>query len=130
MAYENGYEGEIRIGANTISQTRGWTLTTRSSPTPLRSQRETPVVNVYGPADITLEGSTWLDDSDTQGQGAIVERATLSFVLYPGGSGSGKAKRSFDATIEEITEITPDEGGVEYNFTARVITPIDKTPDP
>lgn len=130
MGYENGYEGELRLGANTVSQTRGWTIRRTSTPTPLRSQRETPIVKVYGPADASFEFSCWLDESDTQGQKAMTIGATISVVAYPGGAGSGKAKRAFDAVIESLDEIVPDEGGVEYNGTAGIITAIDETPDP
>jgi hypothetical protein len=104
MANHHGSEGLVRVGANTIAEVKGFSFTSTAEYAEDTTLSDT--AKTYNVTAITSwSGSLtahW-DETDTNGQVALVSGANISLVLAPEGVDSGDTRYSGNALITEIT---------------------------
>ena len=106
MAQFHGRDGIVKIGANTVSETKGWSI----DQTAATVQTNEPTQNAPSPALTFAAGETqWSgsldclhDDTDTNGQVSMTVGATIALELYPEGDTVGDYKLSGNAIITSV----------------------------
>jgi hypothetical protein len=104
-----GKEGVIQIGANAVAEVKEFAVNTHAEvvdDTAKGDDWRTHKVT-FKTWDGTL--SCMWDDTDTNGQMACVEGASITVDLYPGGTDSGRIHLTGTATITERTIESPEE---------------------
>lgn len=102
MAETTGKDGLIKIGANTVGETKGWTIDETVEVKDATAQRDTTRTKIAGFA--SFSGSIEANfDPDDVGQGAILLGSVISFEFYPNGETSGDPKWTGDALITKIS---------------------------
>ena len=116
MATHSGSEGKVFIGSNQVAEVKSWSLEIKSDTT-----------------DASIIGTEWRknqatikswnasfdgfwDETDTDGQGALVAGATVTLNLYPEGDDSGDTYWSGDAIVESVSYSGAFDGIVEASF--------------
>lgn len=113
MATHHGTEGEVYIGSNKVAEVKEYTYTERADfeeDTPGdetdRTYHATPIKGWRG--SITCH----MDETDTNGQEAILAGNSVTIHLYPEGQGTGNIEDTGTALIEEVTVNKPMGGGI------------------
>ena len=114
MATHVGKDGVVKIGANTIAEVNGWELTSTAEPVE-DSELSDEWKTFKSGTDVVKEWSAsincWWDETDTNGQVAMISGASVTLNLYPEGSTSGDTFQSGTAIINEIG-IAVEKGGI------------------
>lgn len=119
MATHAGSEGKVFIGSNQVAEVKSWSMEITSDTvdasiigTEWRKNQAT-IKSWSG----SFEG--FWDETDTEGQGALVAGGTVTLNLYPEGDDSGATYWSGDAIITSISRSGAFDGIVEatYSFT-------------
>lgn len=112
-----GSEGVVKNGANTIAEVRGWSI---------EQQADTVEDTVLGDGSKTFQSSlkSWSctlsafwDETDTNGQVAMLIGASITLNLYPEGATTGDSYFTGTAIITGITNKGEVGGMVEAEFT-------------
>jgi hypothetical protein len=112
-----GTEGVVKIGANTIAETRSWSI---------EQQADTVEDTVLGdswktnkPSLKSWSGSIscWWDETDTNGQVVMIVGAELTLTLYPEGATTGDIFYTGSAIITGFTNKGEVGAMVEADFT-------------
>lgn len=104
MANHHGSEGVVRVGANTVAEVTGFSFTVSAEYAEDTTLADT--AKTYNVTAITSwNGSVtaFWDETDTNGQNALVTGANISLVLAPEGADTGDTRYSGNALITEIT---------------------------
>jgi hypothetical protein len=118
MATHHGKDGSVKVGSNTVAEIQSWTLRVRNNPaddTAMGDSWETHLAGI-GSWDGSVRCS-W-DETDTNGQEAMLQGASITLNLYPEGADSGDKYYTGTATITEIGIDTNRSNIVtrEFNF--------------
>ena len=117
MANHKGSEGVVKVGANTVSEIRDWSLSETA---------ETIDDTTMGDAARTRQASlvsasgsltAFWDETDTNGQCAMSAGAVVTLNLYPEGATSGDKFAALSAIITENGVSATLDGMVEASFT-------------
>ena len=117
MANHAGKEGTVKIGANAIAEIRDWSITETG---------ETVDDSTMGDAARTHKAtinsweasvSSWWDETDSNGQGAMTIAASVTLNLYPEGSAGSSTYYTGTATVTSIARGAALDGMVEVAFT-------------
>lgn len=114
MTTHIGKEGQVLVGANVVAEVTGFSLTTNAAivdDTELSDDWES---NKAGNMNFNGSVDCHWDETDTLGQGAMVEGAQVTLNLYPMGTATGAKYFSGLATIESINYGT----GINQTVTA------------
>ena len=105
MASTSGYNGKVKVGANTVGEVMSFTVNENMEPI------DTTVMGTAGSWRTHLAGlKTWdgtievrFDDADS-GQDALDIGASVTLELYPEGDGSGDYKLSGTASVTGVSQ--------------------------
>lgn len=120
MANHKGSEGYVKVGANTIAETRDWTLTISSDTV------EDSVIGdsarTYKPTLTSATGSfsVYWDETDTTGQGACAAGSEVTLNIYPEGADTGDTYYTMSAIITEESVSASFDGMVEGSYSFSV----------
>jgi hypothetical protein len=116
MATHTGSEGTVKIGANTVAEIRSFSIDTTAD-----TAESTTMGDSWRTFSTTLKGWTgslecFWDETDTTGQGAIVEGASVTLNMYPEGATTGDKYYTGTAIVTGVTISSSFDGLVEASF--------------
>jgi len=116
MANHKGSEGYVKVGSNTVSEVRDWSLTISSDTVEDTTMGDS--ARTYKPSLTSASGSVtcYWDETDTTGQGAMAAGSEVTLNLYPEGSDSGDTYYTMSAIITEEGASASFDGMVEATF--------------
>ena len=117
MATHAGKEGTVKVGANEIAEIRDWSITETGETTDDTSMGDRARTHIATVSSWEASISSWWDETDTNGQGALTINASVTLNLYPEGSTGGDTFYSGTATVTGITRNAALDGMVEVAFT-------------
>ena len=116
MANHKGSEGYVKVGSNTVSEVRDWSLTISSDTVEDTTMGDS--ARTYKPSLTSASGSVtcYWDETDTTGQGAMAAGSEVTLNLYPEGSDTGDTYYTMTAIITEEGASASFDGMVEATF--------------
>lgn len=116
MANHKGSEGYVKVGSNTVSEVRDWSLTISSDTVEDTTMGDS--ARTYKPSLTSASGSVtcYWDETDTTGQGAMAAGSEITLNLYPEGSTTGDTYYTMSAIITEEGASASFDGMVEATF--------------
>lgn len=120
MANHKGSEGVVKIGTNTISEVKDWSISITADTLEDTTMGDTARTYLSSLTQASGSITCHWDETDTTGQGAMTAGAAVTLNLYPEGSGSGAHYYSASVIITEETANAAFDGMVErsFNFSA------------
>lgn len=117
MATHTGSEGTVKVGANAIAEIRSYSIEQTSDTT-----EDTTMGDAWRTHKTTLKSWTgtvdvYWDETDTQGQVALVVGAEVTANFYPEGSTTGDAYLYGTAIVTGKTVSASFDGMVESTIT-------------
>lgn len=117
MATHTGSEGTVKVGANAIAEIRSYSIEQTSD-----TVEDTTMGDSWRTHKTTLKGWTgtvdvYWDETDTQGQVALVVGAEVTANFYPEGSTTGDAYLTGTAIVTGKTVSASFDGMVESTIT-------------
>jgi predicted secreted protein len=116
MATHKGSEGVVKVGANTVSEVRTWTIA--ESADTLEDTAMGDTARTYKSSLTTFTGSmdVFWDETDATGQGALTIGAEVTFNVYPEGDTSGDTYYTGTAIVTEVSRTAAFDGLVEASI--------------
>lgn len=108
MARKMGTDGAVHVGAAAVAEVRTWELNIERNTAEAVVMGQDYVGHGVGPARVTGTITCWRDPSDTTGQGALVDGASVALTLYEEGVGSGLPEITFASVVVSGRPITVD----------------------
>ena len=117
MATHTGSEGTVKVGSNTIAEIRSFSVATSAD-----TAEDTTMGDSWRTYKTTLKSwsgsiDCFWDETDTTGQGALVEGSEVTLNLYPEGAATGDKYYAGSAIITGMTINSSFDGMVEASFT-------------
>lgn len=119
MAKFVGKDGKVLVGANAVSNIRNFEVNVE-----IGVFDQTVMGDTWESHDVTFKRWTasvealW-DDSDTNGQDALVEGASVVLHMSPEGDDTGDVDYTGTATVTQVVRRAESAGGVTVTFTAQ-----------
>lgn len=116
MATHKGSEGVVKVGANTVSEIRSWTIAESADTLEDTSMGDT--ARTFKSSLTTFTGSmdVFWDETDATGQGALTIGAEVTFNVYPEGDTSGDTYYTGTAIVTEVSRTAAFDGLVEASI--------------
>lgn len=117
MATHTGSEGTVKVGANTIAEIRSYSIEQTADTT-----EDTTMGDAWRTHKTTLKSwsgtvDVYWDETDTNGQSALVVGAEVTANFYPEGSTTGDAYLTGTAIVTGKTVSASFDGMVESTIT-------------
>lgn len=117
MATHTGSEGTVKVGANTVAEIRSFSISTTAD-----TAEDSSMGDSWRTFKTTLKGwsgslDCFWDETDTTGQGAMVEGAEVTLNVYPEGATTGDKYYTGSVIITGLTINSSFDGLVEASFT-------------
>ena len=119
MATHTGSEGTLKVGANTIAEIRSYSLEETAD-----TVEDTSMGDSYRSFKTTLKGwsgsvDVFWDETDTNGQVALVVGAQVTISVFPEGASAGVSEKYYTgtATVTSKTITGSFDGMVESTIT-------------
>jgi len=127
MANHHGKDGTVKIGANTVAEIKSFSLDQTSDTVEDTAMGDSMKSYKVGQGDASGSITCHFDETDTSGQGAMTNGASVSLALYPEGADSGDTYYTMTALITSVG-ISVDMGGiVERSFGFQVTAGVTET---
>lgn len=117
MANHKGSEGVIRVGSNTVAEVRSYSYETQMDPIEDSVMGDTWKTHQSGMQSWSGQLTCWWDETDTTGQVALVEGASVTLNLHPEGNSSGDKYHTGTALITGVQIQAAHDGMVEAIIT-------------
>ena len=113
MAVHKGKDGFVNVGANTVAETRSWTVdeSTDTVETTVMGDTDKTYVTTFG--DFSGSMDVLWDETDTSGQGALTNGASVTVNFYPEGDDSGDTYMTGTALVTGLSISSSHDGLVE-----------------
>jgi len=108
MATHIGNEGVVKVSTNTVAEVESWSITFSSENAEYNALGDAYKRRTAGIKDCNGTITCFLDETDTNGQLAMTEGATVAINLYYEGATSGDEYWTGNVIIDEFTD---DVGG-------------------
>lgn len=117
MATHTGSEGTVKVGANTIAEIRSYSIEQTADTT-----EDTTMGDAWRTHKTTLKSwsgtvDVYWDETDTNGQGALVVGAEVTANFYPEGSTTGDTYLTGTAIVTGKTVSASFDGMIESTIT-------------
>ena len=117
MATHTGSEGTVKVGANTVAEIRSFSIATTAD-----TAESTTMGDSWRSFSTTLKGwsgslDCFWDETDTTGQGALAEGATVTLNVYPEGASTGDKYYTGSAIVTGVTINSSFDGLIESSIT-------------
>ena len=116
MATFHGNSGVVKIATNAVAEVKDFTLTTNIETADDTAMGDTWRSHKTGFKAWSGSLNCWWDDTDANGQVAMIEGASLTLNLQPEGSTTGDYLYTGTVTITEVTHTQTMDGIVERSF--------------
>ncbi len=118
MANHTGVSGVVKVGANVVAELRSFTIDTTAELIEDTTLTDTSRTYQFGKKGATVSAECWWDETDTNGQIAIIEGSQVALNLYPEGADSGDYYFSGTWLIGSNSISIPTDGIIEASFNA------------
>jgi len=118
MANHTGVSGVVKVGSNVLAELRSFTLDTTAELIEDTTLTDTSRTYQFGKKGATVSAECWWDETDTNGQIAIIEGSQVALNLYPEGADSGDYYFSGTWLIGSNSISIPTDGIIEASFNA------------
>lgn len=118
MATNIGKNGAVYVGVNAVAEIKEWTLETTSETVDHTKMGDDWMTHTATQKSWTSSFTAFWDPSDTTGQQALVEGASVTLNLYPTGNTSSNVEWTGTATITSVSKTASFDGMVEASFSA------------
>lgn len=119
MATHRGNDGTVKIGANTLAEVTGFSLSETAQIIDDTAIGDAWDTHLVGSKSWSGEVTCWWDETDTNGQVVLTIGASVTLNLYPEGADSGDSYFSGTATVEQIQRQVRRNQTVEVTFSFR-----------
>ena len=118
MANHTGVSGLVKGGSNTVAEIRSFTIDTSAEL--IEDTTLTDAARTYqvGKKGATVSAECFWDETDTNGQIAMIEGAQVVLNLYPEGADSGDYYYSGTYIMNSNSVSIPTDGIIEASFSA------------
>ena len=120
MANHKGSEGVVKVGANTISEVRDWSIEETADVIEDTSMGDSARTKKVGLTSASGSLTAYWDETDTNGQEAMTIGASVTLNLYPEGSANASTYATCTALITEVGVSASFDGMVERTFSFEV----------
>ena len=116
MAVHKGNEGFVNVGANTVAEIRSYSIeeTTDTVETTVMGDTDKTYVTTFG--DFSGSMDVLWDETDTNGQGALTNGASVTLNVYPEGDSSGDTYYTGTALVTGLSISSSHDGLVEASI--------------
>jgi hypothetical protein len=118
MATHVGKDGAVYVGANAVAEIRDWSLEQTSEVVNDTVMGDTWMTNKATQKSWTSSFNAFWDETDTNGQGALIVGSEVTLNLYPEGNTSGDTYWTGSAIITSVSNSASFDGLVEASFSA------------
>ncbi len=118
MANHTGVSGVVKVGSNVVAELRSFTIDTTAELIEDTTLTDTSRSYQVGKKGATVSAECWWDETDTNGQIAIIEGSQVALNLYPEGADSGDYYFSGTWLIGSNSISIPTDGIIEASFNA------------
>jgi len=118
MANHTGVSGIVKVGSNTVAELRSFTIDTTAELIEDTTLTDSSRTYQVGKKGATVSAECWWDETDTNGQIAMVEGSQVALNLYPEGADSGDYYYSGTWIVGSNSVSTPTDGIIEASFNA------------
>jgi len=118
MANHTGVSGVVKVGTNIVAELRSFTIDTTAELIEDTTLTDTSRTYQFGKKGATVSAECWWDETDTNGQIAIIEGSQVALNLYPEGADSGDYYFSGTWLIGSNSISIPTDGIIEASFNA------------
>lgn len=116
MATQTGKDGAVYVGANAVAEVRDWSLEVTSEVVADTVMGDDWVTNKATLKSWTASFNAYWDDTDSTGQGELVEGAEITLNLYPEGNTSGDTYYTGSAIVTSVSRTASFDGMIEASF--------------
>ena len=118
MANHTGVSGIVKVGSNTVAELRSFTIDTTAELIEDTTLTDSSRTYQVGKKGATVSAECWWDETDTNGQIAIIEGSQVALNLYPEGADSGDYYYSGTWIVGSNSVSIPTDGIIEASFNA------------
>jgi hypothetical protein len=118
MANHTGVSGVVKVGANVLAELRSFTLDTTAELIEDTTLTDSSRTYQFGKKGATVSAECWWDETDTNGQIAIIEGSQVTLYLYPEGADAGDYYFAGTWLIGSNSVSIPTDGIIEASFNA------------
>jgi len=118
MANHTGVSGIVKVGSNTVAELRSFTIDTTAELIEDTTLTDSSRTYQVGKKGATVSAECWWDETDTNGQIAIIEGSQVALNLYPEGADSGDYYYSGTWRVGSNSVSIPTDGIIEASFSA------------
>ena len=118
MANHTGVSGIVKVGSNAVAELRSFTIDTTAELIEDTTLTDTSRSYQVGKKGATVSAECWWDETDTNGQIAIIEGSQVVLNLYPEGADSGDYYYSGTYIMGSNSVSVPTDGIIEASFNA------------
>ena len=118
MANHTGVSGIVKVGSNTVAELRSFTIDTTAELIEDTTLTDSSRTYQVGKKGATVSAECWWDETDTNGQIAMIEGSQVALNLYPEGADSGDYYYSGTWIMGSNSVSTPTDGIIEASFNA------------
>jgi hypothetical protein len=119
MATNIGKDGAVYVGSNAVAEIKEWSLETTSETADDTVMGDSWMTHTATQKSWTASFTAFWDPTDTNGQQALTEGASITLNLYPTGNNSGDYEWTGTATITSVSKSASFDGFVEASFSAQ-----------
>lgn len=119
MATNIGKDGAVYVGTNAVAEIKEWSLETTSEVADDTVMGDSWMTHTATQKSWTASFTAFWDPTDTNGQQALTEGASVTLNLYPTGNNSSDYEWTGTATITSVSKSASFDGFVEASFSAQ-----------
>ncbi len=127
MANHHGKDGTVKIGSNTVAEIKSFSLDQTSDTVEDTAMGDSMKSYKVGQGDASGTITCHFDETDTSGQGAMTNGASVSLALYPEGADSGDTYYTMTALITSVGMSVSMGDIVERSFGFQVTAGVTET---
>ncbi len=127
MANHHGKDGTVKIGSNTVAEIKSFSLDQTSDTVEDTAMGDSMKSYKVGQGDASGTITCHFDETDSSGQGAMTNGASVSLALYPEGADSGDTYYTMTALITSVGMSVSMGDIVERSFGFQVTAGVTET---
>lgn len=118
MANHKGSEGDVKVGAVSIGELKGWSMSVSANTIDDSVLSDLWATKQSGQLSWTGSAECFWDELDTTGQGALTIGAVITLNMYPEGATTGDIYFTGSAIVTSIERSGEIDGivGVSFSF--------------
>lgn len=116
MANHKGSEGVVKVGANTVAEIKSWSLSEATDTIEDSVMGDSSRTYQVGLKTFSGSMDAFWDETDTTGQGALTNGASVTLNLYPEGADTGDTYYSGTAIVTGVERSAAFDGMVEASI--------------